>query len=78
MNSIQDRISAATRAAADTVRPDSIPPLRLPADGRARTRRGRSWAGWLAPAGAAVGEAKGNSISTTAAAVCAIETDAIH
>jgi hypothetical protein len=54
MNSIQDRISAATRAAADTVRPDSIPPLRLPADGRARTRRGRSWVGWLAPAGAAI------------------------
>jgi hypothetical protein len=58
MNSIQDRISAATRAAADTVRPDSIPPLRLPADGRAdgraRSRRGPSRARWLAPAAAAI------------------------
>jgi hypothetical protein len=54
MNSIQDRISAATRAAADTVRPDSVPPLRLPADRRARVRPSRGWAGWLAPAGAAI------------------------
>ena len=54
MNSIQDRISAATRAAADTVRPDNVPPLRLPADHPARVRPGRGWAGWLAPAGAAI------------------------
>jgi hypothetical protein len=54
MNSIEDRISAATRAAADTVRPDTIPPLRLPADGQARSRPGRSWARLLAPAAAAI------------------------
>jgi hypothetical protein len=55
LNTIEDRIRAATRAAADTVTPDSVPPLRLPAR-RAR----RSWsfgsAGTrrLAPAMAAV------------------------
>src|SRR5207249_6606839 len=54
MNLIQDRISAATRAAADTVRPDNITPLRLPADHPARVRPGRGWAGWLASAGAAI------------------------
>lgn len=54
MNSIQDRIAAATRAAADTVKPDSVPPLRLPAARRARTGPGRVWARWLAPAAAAI------------------------
>ncbi|MGH3163389.1 MAG: hypothetical protein ACRDOC_16020, partial [Streptosporangiaceae bacterium] len=36
MNLIEDRIRAAARAAAETVTPDSVPPLELPA---ARTRR---------------------------------------
>jgi hypothetical protein len=55
MNTIEDRIRAAARAAADTVAPDSVPPLRLPA-----RRAGRSWSfgsAWprrLAPAMAAV------------------------
>jgi hypothetical protein len=68
MNTIEDRIRAAARAAADTVPPGSVPPLRLPA-GRGRGRPGwmarwhRSaqaaaarWGGLLAPvaAGAAV------------------------
>lgn len=54
MNLIQDRISAATRAAAETVRPDSVPPLRLPEGRPARTRTRSAWPGWLAPAGAAI------------------------
>jgi hypothetical protein len=57
MNTIEERIRAAARAAADTVPPDGVPPLELPA------RRSRSlrvwgarrvwWARWLAPAAAA-------------------------
>jgi RNA polymerase sigma factor (sigma-70 family) len=39
MNTIEDRIRAATRAAADTVPPDSVPPLRLPPDRPSRFRR---------------------------------------
>jgi hypothetical protein len=54
MNSIQDRIAAATRAAAETVRPDSVPPLRLPEGRQDRTRARSAWLGWLAPAGAAI------------------------
>jgi hypothetical protein len=50
MNSIEDRIAAATRAAAQTVTPSSVPPLSLPA---ARGRRGWRWRG-LAPVMAAV------------------------
>ena len=47
---IEDRIRAATRAAADTVAPNSVPPLRLPADrpfvlARARSLRCGA-AGW--------------------------------
>ena len=61
MNAIEDRIRAATRAAADTVPPDSVPPLRLPAE-RARQRSPSSglwwthssWARLLTPAAAAV------------------------
>ncbi len=61
MNTIEDRIRAAARAAADTVPPDSVPPLRLPA-GRARRRSRASgllwthspWARRLAPVTAAV------------------------
>ncbi len=65
MNLIEERIRAAARAAADTVTPDSVPPLELPA---ARARRlglrhgngrspGATWARWaarLAPLAAAL------------------------
>ena len=65
MNLIEDRIRAAARAAAETVAPDSVPPLDLPA---ARTRRfgrgrrgsrspGATWSTWtsrLAPLAAAL------------------------
>ncbi len=62
MNTIEDRIRAAARAAADTVPPDSVPPLRLPAGRPSRVRRwrrdpGSSGAAWprrLAPAAAAL------------------------
>ena len=55
---VEDRIRAATRAAADTVAPDSVPPLRLSSDGPFRSRDGsRSfasvWGRWLAPMAAA-------------------------
>jgi WD40 repeat protein len=54
MTAIEDRLRAATRAAADTVAPGSAPPLRLPGPGHDRGRpgrsgRGRRWAGWAAP-----------------------------
>lgn len=51
MNTIEDRIRAAAHAAADTVPPGDVPPLRLPAE---RARQGWSWPGWLAPLAAAV------------------------
>jgi hypothetical protein len=62
MNTIEERIRAAARAAADTVEPDSVPPLGLPAaPGRRWLRRGRSagatrtpWAVRLAPVAAAL------------------------
>jgi hypothetical protein len=61
MNTIEDRIRAAARAAADTVPPDSVPPLRLPAGRPSRfhwRRDSRSsgvvWAGRLAPVAAAL------------------------
>ncbi len=59
MNTIEERIRAATRAAADTVPPDSVPPLELPEGGPARFRwrharsSGTARAAWLAPAAAA-------------------------
>lgn len=56
MNTIEERIRAATRAAADTVPPDSVPPLRLPAERPAWFRwrpAATARAGWLAPAAAA-------------------------
>jgi len=62
MNTIEDRIRAAARAAAGTVPPDSVPPLELPAE-RPRRFRGRhpgarspgaTWAARLAPAAAAL------------------------
>ena len=57
MTTIEDRLRAATQAAAQTVAPDSAPPLHLPD----RPSRGlparwlgrRRWAGWLAPLAAA-------------------------
>jgi hypothetical protein len=64
---IEDRVRAATRAAADTVAPDSVPPLRLPFRSRSgsrvrsrfRAREGSRalasvWARRLAPLAAAV------------------------
>jgi hypothetical protein len=61
MNAIEERIRAAARAAADTVPPDSVPPLRLPAASPSRFRRGRRdprpgavWVRRLAPVAAAL------------------------
>jgi hypothetical protein len=55
---IEDRVRAAARAAADTVTPDSVRPLRLAPEHPFRARAGsRSlasvWGRWLAPAAAA-------------------------
>jgi hypothetical protein len=59
MTTIEDRLRAATRAAAETVAPGSAPPLRLPdrEQHRGLARRpgpGRRWASWTAPLAAAV------------------------
>jgi hypothetical protein len=59
MTTIEDRLRAATRAAADTVAPGSAPPLRLPdrEQHRGLARRpgtGHRWTGWTAPLAAAV------------------------
>jgi hypothetical protein len=65
MNLIEDRIRAAARAAAETVAPDSVPPLELPAARTRRFGRGRRgvrspgvawtrWAARLAPLAAAL------------------------
>jgi hypothetical protein len=61
LNTIEDRIRAAARAAADTVPPDSVPPLRLPAGRPSRFHwqwdsrsSGVVWAGRLAPVAAAL------------------------
>ncbi len=59
MNTLEERVRAATRAAGDTVAPDSVPPLRLPVGDPGRSRGGsRSsasvWARRLAPLGAAL------------------------
>jgi hypothetical protein len=56
---IEERVRAATRAAADTVAPDSVPPLRLAPDRSFRSRlrasaRASTWTRWLAPTAAAV------------------------
>src|SRR5262249_33592387 len=61
MTTIEDRLRAATQAAADTVAPGSAAPLRLPdrehdrgpARRPRRGRRGRGWPGWAAPLAAA-------------------------
>jgi hypothetical protein len=54
VNTIEHRLRAATKAAADTVADGSAPPLRLPERHvlRSRTRR-RGWPGWAAPLAAA-------------------------
>jgi hypothetical protein len=59
MSTLEQRVRAAARAAADTVAPDSVPPLRLPSGNPGRPRGGaRSsasvWARRLAPLGAAM------------------------
>jgi hypothetical protein len=59
MNTVEERFRAATRAAADTVAPDSVPPLRLPSPEAGRSRGGSrssasAWARRLAPLGAAL------------------------
>jgi hypothetical protein len=59
MNTVEDRVRAATRAAADTVPPDSVPPLWLPPASLAGGERRLSWFGspWarrLAPLAAAL------------------------
>ena len=50
MNIIEERIRAATRAAGDTVSPESVPPLELPTE-HPRTDGWRRR--WLVPAAAA-------------------------
>lgn len=60
MTTIEDRLRAATRAAAATVAPGSAPPLHLPDPraGRRRPRRpGGRWPGWLTPLAAALATA---------------------
>ena len=59
MNTLEERVRAATRAAGDTVAPDSVPPLHLPSGDPRRSRGGsRSlasvWARRLAPLAAAM------------------------
>ena len=56
MNSTEDQLTSALDAAAQTVRPQTVRPLREPkrANGATRTRRGR-WDARLAPAAAAIG-----------------------
>jgi hypothetical protein len=57
VTTIEDRLRAATRAAAQTVAPGSAPPLNLPAqpsrDPGGRWPHRRRWAGWLTPLAAA-------------------------
>jgi hypothetical protein len=59
VTTIEDRLRAATRAAAEAVAPGSAPPLHLPAQpsrgpaARRRRKGGRRWAGWRVPLAAA-------------------------
>jgi DNA-binding beta-propeller fold protein YncE len=57
MTSIEDRLRAATRAAAGTVAPGTAPPLHLPdrkqRRGSLQPLRRRRWPGWMAPLAAA-------------------------
>jgi len=50
MNIIEERIRAATRAAGNTVSPESVPPLGLPAE---HPRADGWWRRWLVPVAAA-------------------------
>jgi len=56
VNTLEDRVRAATQAIAGTVAPHSAPPLRLPAGPPPRRAPGRvrRWAHWLTPAAAAL------------------------
>jgi hypothetical protein len=59
MTTLEERVRAATRAAGDTVAPDSVPPLRLPAGDPGHSRNGSRpsasvWSRRLAPLGAAL------------------------
>jgi hypothetical protein len=56
VNTLEDRVRAATEAIAGTVAPGSAPPLRLPASPPPRRVPGRirRWAHWLTPAAAAL------------------------
>jgi hypothetical protein len=74
MSSTEDRVRAATRAAAQTVAPGSTPPPpQLPARQRrgpaAHPRRGRGWPGWVAPlaAAAAVAAAIATAVAVSGA-----------
>jgi len=73
MSTTEDRVRAATRAAAQTVAPGSTPPPPpLPARRRGRAahpRRGRGWPGWVAPlaAAAAVAAAIATSVVVSGA-----------
>jgi hypothetical protein len=57
VTTLEDRLRAATRAAAETVAPGSAPPLRLPArpsrDPGGRRPHRRRWTSWLVPLAAA-------------------------
>jgi len=75
MNTIEDRIRAATRAAGNSVRPDSVPPLRLlpelmngarPQGERSRPGVWARWSRWLAPFAAAA------AVAAVAVAVVAV------
>jgi hypothetical protein len=68
MSTTEDRVRAATHAAAQTVAPGSTPPPPpLPARPRrgaaAHLRRGRGWPGWVAPLAAAAAVAAAIAIS---------------
>ncbi len=70
MMSTEERLRAATRAAADTVPPGSAPPLRLPDDPAARPRPGgaarrRRWLRALTPLAAAAAVAAAVIVSLT-------------
>ncbi|HEY6275449.1 MAG TPA: hypothetical protein VIX86_03885 [Streptosporangiaceae bacterium] len=68
MSTTEDRVRAATRAAAQTVAPGSTPPPpplpeRLRRNPAAHPRRGRGWPGWVAPLAAAAAVAAVIAIS---------------
>jgi hypothetical protein len=74
MSTTEDRVRAATRAAAQTVAPGSTPPppplpVRRRRGPAVRPRRGRGWPGWVAPlaAAAAVAAAIATSVVVSGA-----------